>query len=67
MMNIFLFVAASALSLIAAGASLVQNADTTQAMFLPSWMEGIDTLWIPFIFAMVIVGFAALAFQQIKR
>ncbi len=67
MMKIFLFVAASVLALVVAGVSLAQNTDTAQTLLWSSWIDDISSLWIPFIFALVIVGLGTLAFQRIRQ
>ena len=67
MMKIFIFIAASALALIAAGVGLTQNPDAPDAAFWPNWIADVGTLGIPLLFAFVIVGFGTVAFQRIGQ
>lgn len=67
MMKIFIFVAAFMLIFISTAVFFVQNADASQSMFWTNWFESINLLLIPFVFALVIVGFSALAFQRINE
>ncbi|MDO8176713.1 MAG: hypothetical protein Q7T62_00560 [Undibacterium sp.] len=67
MIKIFIFIAASALALIAAGVGLTQNPTAPHAAVWPDWIANAGALWIPLLFAFVIVGFGTVAFQRIGQ
>ena len=53
--------------LISTGATLLQHQDVARNSLWSSWMLGIGTIWLPFLFAYLIVGFGAWTLQRLYR
>ena len=66
-MKTFIALSVCAFLLLSTGATLVQHQEVARDSLWSSWMLGISTIWLPFLFAYFIVGFGAWTLQRLYR
>lgn len=67
MMKNLIVLSLCAFFLVSTGATLLQHEDVTRNNLWSSWMLGINMIWLPFLFAYLIVGFGAWTLQRLYR
>jgi hypothetical protein len=63
-MKFFLFLALCVIALVAAGTSLVQDKNLFSNSDV---MSEIHTMWVPFLFAFIIVGFGTIVLRRLNK